>query len=389
MKELAVYGRTGPFDISETAFYIPHLKVNLPDGNKQLQEDEMKARKYELSRQDARDEEISEKRIFTDEADTALSKMKSEANRRIIETIYSSSPSDESNLAKPMQGKGAENSLLDNNSRCDDIKSEEQSFDLVKDDSPSTMMSRLETKEKKVPPEDNPIFKGWKDRKTMAVDTPSFQSNKMMPSFPSNEYFVGLWRLISSPIMLDRLTGESTKPNDPSPSENETLILRVDGTTAGGPILDFEQNLKSAGGTWRSFQAVWNGDDVENVSLDDTEQTRLRIRLVVPPKKETILVMEGEIRRTTYSSLLNQNIREIKQLSTFSIPQVESAQSINTNQPDESLTIYCSGEMWLEAAFPKTGQRKKLGSFTLVKMVDPNPTQIRYSIPSNKPGYYQ
>ena len=59
MKELAVYGRTGPFDISETAFYIPHLKLNLPDGNKQLQEDEMKARKYELNRQDARDEEIN------------------------------------------------------------------------------------------------------------------------------------------------------------------------------------------------------------------------------------------------------------------------------------------------------------------------------------------
>jgi hypothetical protein len=57
--------------------------------------------------------------------------MKSEANRRIIETIYSSSPSDESNLAKPMQGQGAENSLLDNNNRFGDIKSEEQSFGQV------------------------------------------------------------------------------------------------------------------------------------------------------------------------------------------------------------------------------------------------------------------
>jgi hypothetical protein len=60
--------------------------------------------------------------------------MKPEANRRIIETIYASSPSDESNLAKPMQWQGAKNSLLDNNNHFGDIKSEkseEQSFGQV------------------------------------------------------------------------------------------------------------------------------------------------------------------------------------------------------------------------------------------------------------------
>lgn len=383
MKEFAVYGRTGPFDTSETAFYIPHLKVNLPEGNQRLKDDEVKALNYELSRQEASDQEFDNK--FHDKADVALNKMKSEANRRIIETIYEMSSSNDVNLVevKPTQTSGISSSDEKN------ISLEKQDKNELED--LSSIGSRTSKIKKKVPYEENPIFMSWKDRKTMAYDSPSTQSYRPMPPFPSNEYFVGLWKLVSSPISVDSFVGESTTENGLPSNENDTIILRVDGTTAGGPILDFEQNLKSVGGTWRSYQAVLNGrNDVENFNHDGSERTRLRIRLVIPPKKEKILVMEGEIQRVLRSSLLNQNIREIQRLSTFSFPYGESTrENTDTNLNENSFTISCSGEMWVETASPHKGLRKKLGRFTLVKMADLDPSQIRYSIPSNKPGYYQ
>jgi hypothetical protein len=110
---------------------------------------------------------------------------------------------------------------------------------------------------------------------------------------------------------------------------------------------------------------------------------------VVPPKKEKILVLEGEIRRGQYSSFAKQNIRELERLSTFSIPQTEATRNPDADDADTSLIIHCVGEMWIETASPKTRQRKKLGNFSLMKLPDPKPSQIRYSIPSNKPRYYE
>lgn len=182
------------------------------------------------------------------------------------------------------------------------------------------------SKRKDLPPiEENSIFLKYKAGSLVNEESPYFAMQQqapkrpLLPSYPSREHFIGIWRAVTPPTGFPEETGESTK--------SDNLILRVDGTTAGGPILDYEQQQKAAGGTWRIL---------ENESED--AGIRLRIRLVIPPQKERILVMEGEVTRI---SMTPSDLPLAT--STFGIPALEERLEKSKEEQDDML--HCAGEV--------------------------------------------
>ena len=206
-----------------------------------------------------------------------------------------------------------------------------------------------------------------------------------LPPFPSDEHFVGIWRLMTTPsgpsIDEERLMGAL----DTDPSASENLILRVDGTTAGGPILDTLSQHRASGGTWKFFEAEWIGK-TDNDDDIDMVQTRLRIRLVIPPEKERILVMEGEVKRGSLPSaysISQENMKQLRSSGSFGISPQKKKSNTEANQENEEtkdeVFLQCSGEAWVE---DRSGKRSKLGPFSLLKMKDRN--EYTYTIPAPK-----
>lgn len=127
-----------------------------------------------------------------------------------------------------------------------------------------------------------------------------------------------------------------------------------------GPILDQETRQKASGGTWR-------------MTGENPEDARLRIRLVIPPKKDRILVMEGSLEKASMSG--NFELAS----STFGIPALEE-RAARANDEIEDL-LFCSGNVWIEDA--RTGSnRVEIGKFSLSKLnVPTDPSQFTITIP--------
>jgi len=419
LRELAVYGRTGPMGISEQAFYIPHLRTKLPDGNAQLRREEEQDKNYNNMRRS--EEEIKMDYDGFDESDEAqsfekeMANFKSTADRRMLQTVYDLSPDEVEeigDIAETMQAESREElktiesasttSAIDGGSGSSTTQSGPSS-ELIKDEFSSARFERTEEiigsiakplatgnwsnqaeKKNKPLPQDNPILKNWKERVTMAAKVQeSSVSRKILSPFPSDEHFAGIWRLISTPggVMMDEEDLLEAVAGDSKSEEN--LILRIDGTTAGGPILDVEKGHRAAGGTWKFFQAEWCGED----GAERLVQTRLRIRLLIPPSKTTVLVMEGEVKRgsiVSAESISKDNARELFSSSSFGMNKIASndASDIADEEDKESYT-FISGEAWVENASGKgSRQRSKLGRFSLMKRKDRNPDQYQYTIPA-------
>lgn len=213
----------------------------------------------------------------------------------------------------------------------------------------------------KVPLEENPVFAKYRNGTLVpnALVTPAV-APRTLPPFPSREYCVGFWRVVSSP------TGFAVEEGDASRSDN--LILRVDGTTAGGPILDQETRQKASAGTWK-FSAA-NAD----------ESARVRIRLVIPPQKDRILVLQGSLERVAPSSS-STGEWALAPRGTFGIPELEERAARATADVEELL--YCSGTVSIEDAV--TGRnREDIGTFSLQKLNTPtDPSQFTITIPRN------
>jgi len=188
-------------------------------------------------------------------------------------------------------------------------------------------------------------------------------------------------------------------------SASENLILRADGRTAGGPILDVENKQRAAGGTWRFFQAEWVGENDDDDDDDDLEggngasesrvTTRLNVRLVIPPKKDKVLVMEGEVKRGGVSSALSSseaNLKEMRSLSSSIDMMPDTADDGDTPPPqtamdDQTFFLQCTGQVWVEDAVAgKGGERNRsmLGKFSMLKMKDRNPNEYVYTVPAPK-----
>lgn len=178
-----------------------------------------------------------------------------------------------------------------------------------------------------------------------------------LQSFPAEQYFLGFWRMVASP-----LPGNDVDVNI---FDCDNLVLRVDGTVAGGPIFDQQQQLRAAGGTWRMFQAKYKGDDSQK---EGEIQTRLRIELIVPPRKDRLLIMEGKVTRT----------------STGTDTSTIGAAMIGVNNNANSNILSCSGESYIENI---EGVRQKLGIFSIRKL--PSPEKVDYTISVAPPSGLQ
>ena len=242
----------------------------------------------------------------------------------------------------------------------------------------------------KIPWQDNPVFKDWQSRVTMAEEDESTSVSKPLPPFPAYEHFVGPWRMVSTPTAA--FGGAMLFGDDSSRSEN--IILRVDGTVAGGPVLDVENMHRAAGGTWKFFPAEGATKGGKDKTEDKAEeQTKLRIRLVVPPKKDRILVMEGHARQINGRIAGSGKIDASSMVApgTFGIPAAEAAKKAaddatraredgpSSHDAKEDI-LRCSGEVWVEDA--RTGDnRKKLGRFVLEKLRISDPSKLVYTVP--------
>lgn len=435
IRELAVYGRTGPMGVSEQAFYIPHLRTKLPDGNNQLQEEEQQEKMYDEKRRNEQgikmDNDLFDEYDESQSVEMAITNLKSSADRRMLESVYQLSPDQAEEVGTVADSikeeiidaigldqitQAATDVVEDGNKETGD-QNTQAIPDIVEKDNKKTetlagevdkrteiissiakpmATGKWSAKKNKPKPEDNPILKNWKARNTMAAGSEDTSTRRVLPPFPSDEHFIGIWRLISSPggpildeeDMLEAMTG------DPSSSEN--LILRIDGSTAGGPILDVENQHRAAGGNWKFFQAEWCGKGRNDKDEKRLLQTRMRVRLVIPPSKEKVLVMEGEVKRGTLTSAESvslDNANELRASSSFGMNRIlnKSQSNAMNNVNNGDPFMYVTGEAWVEDAVEgedRNGRnRTKLGRFSLMKRKDRDPSQYQYSIPA--PQRYQ
>ena len=244
--------------------------------------------------------------------------------------------------------------------------------------------------------EDNPIFQRlWKGKPqvtakgqnaALALDGTPPESNEPLPPYPSDGHFVGAWRIVSF------TPGSNPAAEDTESKESDNFILRVDKQVMGGPVLDAEYKHKAAGGEWRMFQAVRksasDSEDSESISPPIT-QTRLRIKLLIPPEKKLNLVLEGEVTRMpggggggggggTDSSfqLANGGILD------GMLDNIDDIQPQSGSTDGESL-LYCSGEAWMEDVEGGTN-RRKVGTFSLMKLKTIKRENLIYTVDVNR-----
>lgn len=456
IRELAVYGRTGPMGTSEQAFYIPHLRVRLPDGNSVLQKEERNNEKYDKMRRNEQEMKLDNDDFnIADEAqrfEKQMANFKSTADRRMLQTVYDLSPSEAEEvdeLAESLKeesrremedlqetldhANGSNNDSSSSRSsvsgsngssgssshsnvdattaspsdpRDNDEINSQTSKDIIRGIAKpiatgewSTYTEELKKKKKPLP-KDNPILQNWKNRRSMAMNNGDINPpRKILAPYPSDEHFAGIWSIVSTP--MGTIPSNEQDPSASTSANNEILILRIDGSIAGGPILDTVNRHRAAGGTWKFFQAEWCGKS-DNTSDDNPAinrgiQTRLRIRLVIPPSKTQVLVMEGEVKRGgtgpfSAESVSKENAKELFSTSSFGLNRIsEDGFFSNNSEKDESF-LFVSGEAWVEDtdvqdSSSKRQKRSKLGRFAMVKKTDRHPNQYSYSIPP--PTRYQ
>ena len=358
MREIGIYPRSQQLDAGNEAsysmFYLPYETIPLPDGNAVMLQTESKFQKY----QDMRLEEEQQRMNGEQEGEGAPSKPDDEPDilmkrtRERLENIYINSATDgllddiveqeapelqdrqsvpKEEITDTIKEDDDEDLNLDLNKptaspgdfmddwmkqRIESVKkgvSKDNTEEMVEDaaktrektvedavknavESLESVKSRKPVKKEVPPIEENPVFKAYKDG-TLVPKEQRPKKKKELGPYPGRDHFVGIWRVVTSP------TGFPSEESNDEASEN--LILRVDGTTAGGPILDPETRQKAAGGTWKMI-------------VEENGDVRLRIRCVIPPKKERILVMEGIVNRMSMNSDFPMKSK------AFGIPHLEA-----------------------------------------------------------------
>lgn len=243
--------------------------------------------------------------------------------------------------------------------------------------------------------EDNPVFQRlWKKQAqisakgqntAVALDGTPPESDAPLPPYPSDPHFTGAWRVVTSPLgtEIDSIDAES--------KASDNFILRVDGRVMGGPVLDTQYQHKAAGGEWKMFQAVRKSnksDDGSSVAPPVT-QTRLRIRLLVPPEKERVMVLEGEVTRLpgtgdpAASPSPDGWTRTSGGVVDSVLQDMDDVKSQSAVAKGDSV-LYCGGEAWMEDA-EGGGNRRRLGPFSLMKLKTIERKNLIYTVDVSKP----
>ena len=356
MREVAIYQAIEKYDgfYDEKAFYFPSQSIELPMGGEELTKKEIKFRDYQNQRTLEAEQYFKTSGGPKDESTAYIQDdIVSTMTRNRLESLFEASTEMSEGIEQiveqvdrssgPPKGQTEPNEIEDwTRTRIRELIS---SREKVK--SKETLSRKIE----KPPLEENEVFAKYKNG-TLVPKTERTSTKKKLPPFPSREYCCGFWRVLSSP------TGFMVNEVDSSFSEN--LILRVDGTTAGGPVLDEERKQKASGGTWRFFE----GSTLQDASM--------LIRLVIPPKKERVLVMEGRLERSSLGDLPLAG-------SSFGIPQVEERKAKSATEMED--LVYCIGNVWIEDAVTKAN-RREIGTFTLMKInVSRTPDSYTITVP--------
>eukprot|EP00980_Cylindrotheca_fusiformis_P030418 scaffold24796_cov211-Cylindrotheca_fusiformis.AAC.1 len=366
LREIGVYPHTQSksSDLSYSSFYLPYETIPLPDGTASMRKAEQKFEKYQDERM--LEEQKEYERGSTSNGTDTSEKQKAEPDilmtktRDRLEELYMGSAEKVGNVesiaeaaadSPPNRTHAAQEDDEDGGDL--DLKPVTASPDDFIDDwmknriqnivnSRESIKSRVPLKKEKPPVEDNPVFQAYKEGKLVPETKKRERKSRDLGPYPGNDHFVGIWRVDNSP------TGFPAEESTENSSEN--LVLRIDGTTAGGPVLDPETKQKAAGGTWKFFHEE-NGD------------VRLRIRLVIPPQKDRILVMEGIVNRMTFNSEVPMTSK------AFGIPHLEEKLKSASKNPEGDI-LQCGGEVFVEDAVTKKN-RENIGSFSLMKLKGP------------------
>ena len=359
LREVGIYPRRpGMNELDEQTFYLPHETVDLPGGNDALSKEEKVHQDYNEERMKESERRMVEEEDGLPSPDGDFMDPSLSDNRQILEAIYGKDseifnegflPNDdeEDTIMQEVGGGGGAplddwmkdriNQIIDTaasaagdsetepavedgaaTSSADDTKSSTPPLDDrirgIVDNRPS-YQQRMPPVKTNVPSlDDNPIFQAYRDGTLISRSKDLEVSEPALPevsAFPSEDVLRGFWRVVRSPLT------SSIEMKDESRSDN--FVLRVDGTVSGGPVLDQDTFNKASGGTWRMMEAL--------------DETLLRIRLVIPPKKDRIMVWEGEIYTEMEST---SNSASILDATSFGKDASES---------ENEEVIKCSGEV--------------------------------------------
>ena len=368
MREVAVYKRYRDVKgLDEKAFYLPEKFLPLPEGTQAMIQQETRFKDYDEKRileaegiqaELAAGEEPVDVEVPEDDTMLQMTKKRLEAlyaqDAKMLSSMPLSSDQQKDDNTKEDEKDIITEGLVDET--VDPLTLDDWTRDRIQNiiASRAKVQSEQElAKPKNKPPiAENKIFQKYKDG-TLAPQQPEeTKPAPKLPPFPSRQHCVGFWKVLQSP------TGFDVEETDNQRSDN--FLLRVDGTIAGGPILDQATRQKASGGTWRL----------------EEDDCRLRIRLVIPPGKEHILVMQGQM------ELIAGKPNIALASSTFGIPQLEArkARAAETEPPLEDI-LYCKGEVWVEDAVTKKN-RCDVGTFSLMKLnTSADPKDFTITIP--------
>mmetsp|Transcript_32924 Transcript_32924/g.54353 ORF Transcript_32924/g.54353 Transcript_32924/m.54353 type:complete len:747 (+) Transcript_32924:27-2267(+) len=410
LREIGIYPRRpGMSDLTEQTFYLPHEIVELPGGNEALAKQEKSHQNYNEKRM-----KESERRLTTEDEDFEPSPdgdfmdPSLSDNRKILESIYgkdseifdeglmdgevdlesqdsggASAPLDNwmqeriNNINGVTEDDAVESPTtsndvdsvydvpapaIDDTAQSETPPMEDWMQDRIRDiveKRPSYKQRTIQNQKKENVPnlDDNPIFQAYRDGTLVGKINPkptTGDSQLDTTPFPSEEQLRGFWKVVRSPI--------TSAMDVKAESRSDNFALRVDGTVSGGPMLDQETQQKAGGGTWRMLGA--------------SDETTLRIRLVIPPKRERIMVWEGEIYKELEARPASNSASV---LDATSFGKVTSGESDELEIEEE--VIKCSGTVWIEDAVTKRN-REELGSFVLTKVnTSTDPRDFTITIP--------
>jgi hypothetical protein len=370
--------------------------MDLPAGNAKLMEKEQKAKAKEMERmgevesEAEREWEEGKARMLSDDVQVEVRKDFAEFDVS-IETGDVVVDEDAA-YSSPWTERGVDPSIIEAASDAaanESTPPSDASAEEIVDQSQSQSQQPSTTKRKLPSIEDNPVFQRlWKGEAQLNAQGESTAqpldgtsaAEEVLPPYPSDEYFTGIWKVVQSPIGVPSFEDASSQSSD-------NLILRVDGQVMGGPILDAEFQHKAAGGSWKMFQAVQRSGN-DGADEPKITQTRLRIKLLVPPEKERMLVMEGEVTRVgfagkapTSSSAFAGTGGMLEGMSTAKLLKDDET----PDTPDGEQVLYCGGEAWMENV-DGSGKRRKLGPFSLTKQKTVDRSKLIYTVPASRGG---
>ena len=355
LREIAIYSRipssNSSIDLSEEAFPLMTFKTPLPveyDGGEDL------AGAPSLSATLQRSEEHEQIIILTKPDDLAYDY---NTSTDILDIEYTNYMVNKKGITRDVEPTARQDNPTRTSTSLEDSS---MNNDLNGDDTRSA-----EAKMKKPWPKEPLINKYHKIQGIKAETIKAATQKFPIPPYPSKEYFVGAWRMVSFPVDSNYANPDSVA-DITNNIHSDNLILRVDGAVAGGPLLDSRTKQKAAGGSWKVFEAEYIGRR-ENQDNSTIIRTRMRIVLLIPPQKTEELVMEGEVTRIAMPAvdLLGSVIER---------PQLQQQDSL----------LHCGGEAWIREI--STGRRKKLGQFSVVKLSPNDPEQLHFSVPPPRRG---